>query len=151
MGRSPVDTRTRSKEQRRKKTPSKHGTASKAASRGGVPKKATKPPRSASFSAANSKAEVARLARELSDALHQQTAMSDVLRVISRAPIDLQSVLDTLTESAARLCKAEMGAIAREGSDGFYHQTRYNFPPGWGAAIEGTSVRPERGSAIAAY
>jgi GAF domain-containing protein len=89
-----------------------------------------------------------RLFNETKEALAHQTATADVLKVISRSTFDLPTVLDTLTESAALLCEADMATIARQKDDAYHYATVYKFPPDLEEYLKSVPHTPGRGSII---
>jgi two-component system, NtrC family, sensor kinase len=92
--------------------------------------------------------ENARLLNELRESLQQQTATADVLKVISRSTFDLQTVLQTLVESAARLCDADKTNITRQKNGVFYRAEAYGFSPEFMDYVRNIPIKAERGSAF---
>jgi two-component system, NtrC family, sensor kinase len=90
--------------------------------------------------------ENARLLNELRESLQQQTATADVLKVISRSTFDLKTVLQTLVESAARLCDADKATITRKRGVAFYRVETYGYSPEFIEYVKDIPIKPDRGT-----
>jgi GAF domain-containing protein len=96
------------------------------------------------FSAGSLLKKVALLERERDEALVNQTATADVLKVISRSTFDLQTVLDTLVQTAARLCKADAGGVTVRKGDIFQYTAFYGFSEELTAILRERPLVPSR-------
>jgi GAF domain-containing protein len=94
------------------------------------------------------KTEIARLRRELREALEQQSSTSEVLQVISRSTLDLKPVLESLLERAVRLCDADRGLIYRQDGDVYRAAASYGHTAEWiETVVEQNPIRRDRSSA----
>ena len=89
-----------------------------------------------------------RLLNELRELLQQQTATSEVLKVISRSTFDLQTVLDTLVELAALLCEADQASVNHAKGDAYQQVACYGYSPEHRAYMDKHSVPSGRGSLV---
>src|SRR5580693_4511726 len=85
---------------------------------------------------------VARLTRELRETTEQQTATSEILRVISSSPSDLQPVFQAMLKNVVRLCDAKFGNIYRWDGDALHLIATQNAPAAFAQARRRSSLRP---------
>jgi GAF domain-containing protein len=111
-------------------------------------KRATAHKRASAAADANPKNTIATLRRELTQALERQKATSDILNVINRSAFELQPVLDTIVQTASRLCDAEYALIYKREGDEYHVAATTNTAPDFVSYASSHPIRPGRGTLI---
>jgi two-component system NtrC family sensor kinase len=99
-------------------------------------------------STADANEKIALLTRERDEALEQQTATSDVLRVISSSPGELEPVFEAMLQNATRICEANFGNMFLYENDAFRTVAMQNAPPAYSNVRAGTTFHPPPSSAL---
>ena len=92
--------------------------------------------------------EVQKRTHELSESLEQQTATSEVLRVISSSPGELEPVFQALLANAVRLCDAKFGTLNLYDGESFRAGALHNVPPAYADIRRGVLIRPDPRSSL---
>ena len=92
--------------------------------------------------------ELAEARGQLSEALQQQAATSEVLRIVSSAPGDLQPVFERMLANATRLCEAQFGNLFLYKDDGLCIVASHNVPPAFAEARRRRPLYPPPGSGL---
>jgi transcriptional regulator with GAF, ATPase, and Fis domain len=88
------------------------------------------------------KAGIEELTRQLLEAREQQIAIFEVLKLIARSPIDLQSVFDAVLENATRICEANFGNLLRYDGKAFRNIALHNAPLAWAEQQQHEPIAP---------
>src|SRR5262245_46382173 len=95
---------------------------------------------------ANLQEQLAQRTRELDEALERQAATAGVLKAISRSTFNLQSVLDSLVQSAARLCDADIAVIGRPRGTTYYFEATHGYSPELAEFVASHPAQIDRGT-----